>query len=134
MSCNKTVGNAFEQAFCRKLADAGFWVLNVPQTAAGQPADVIAAKNGMTYLIDCKVCGLNSFPLRRIEENQANAMNLFQACGNDSAWFALLMQGEIYMLWWVAAKGLLKDGRTILYQSDLPWVTIKFEDWLKWRS
>lgn len=134
MSCNKTVGNAFERVFCRKLADAGFWVLNVPQTAAGQPADVIAAKNGTAYLIDCKVCSGNSFPLRRIEENQANAMTLFQQRGNDEAWFALLIEGEIYMAWWSTLQRWIEQGYAAVSIKDVQSYFSTLKEWLEWRS
>ena len=59
MSNNKKLGNDFESRFCEILYSEGFWVHNLAQNSAGQPADVIAARNGKTYLIDCKVCSLS---------------------------------------------------------------------------
>lgn len=53
---NKKIGNGFEAEFCEKLFQNGYWVHNLAQNAAGQPADVVAVKNGVPYLIDCKVC------------------------------------------------------------------------------
>ena len=73
---NKALGNAFEREFCEELASKGFWVHNMAQNKDGQPADVIAVIDGYPFLIDCKVCAHDKFPLKRIEENQRNAMEL----------------------------------------------------------
>ena len=55
----------------------------------GQPCDVIAARNGETYLVDCKDCQKDVFELRRVEENQYNAMLLFHMTGNSRGMFAV---------------------------------------------
>ena len=71
---NRSKGNAFEAEFCEMLAKSGFWVHNMAQNAAGQPADVIAVRSYEHYLIDCKVCQNNKFSVSRIEPNQHHAM------------------------------------------------------------
>ena len=53
---NKKLGNSFESELCEILSMYGFWCHNLAQNSAGQPADVIAVRNGKAYLIDCKVC------------------------------------------------------------------------------
>ena len=65
---NKKSGNQFEATLCEILAEEGFWCHNLAQNSAGQPADVIAVKNGEAYLIDCKVCSRGRFSFDRIEE------------------------------------------------------------------
>lgn len=96
---NKKIGNNFEQLLCEKLSERGFWCHNLTQNQAGQPADVIAVKDGKPYLIDCKVCKNNTFSFNRIEENQHNAMRLWKQSGNGEGWFALqLNDGSIYMI------------------------------------
>lgn len=95
---NRAVGNAFEQEFCELLHAYEFWVHNLKQDNAGQPADVIAVRNKTAYLIDCKDCSSKGFDLRRVEENQITAMHLWWECGNGQGWFALKVEGEIYML------------------------------------
>ena len=97
---NKKLGNSFEAEFCEILAEHGFWVHNLAQNAAGQPADVIAVKNGIAYLIDCKVCSTDKgFALNRMEENQDLAMDLWHECGNGQGWFAVkLPTDDIIML------------------------------------
>ena len=96
---NRAVGNAFEQEFCEMLYAYGFWVHRLTQDSAGQPADVIAVKNKTAYLIDCKDCSSKRFDLRRVEENQITAMQLWDECGNGQGWFAIkLPTDDIYML------------------------------------
>lgn len=95
---NKTLGNRFERELFELLAENGFWAHNLAQNHAGQPADVIAVKNDIAVLIDCKVCSNNRFPLSRIECNQEMAMRIWWKRKNHHGFFALkLTTGEIYM-------------------------------------
>lgn len=64
---NKSLGNSFETELCNLLSVNGFWVHNFASKSEGQPADIIAVKDQKAYLIDCKVCTNNTFPLSRIE-------------------------------------------------------------------
>ena len=96
---NKTRGNNFEQELCEKLSEYGFWTHNLAMNKAGQPADIIAVKNKIAYLIDAKVCSVKGFALSRVEENQELAMTLWRERGNGFGWFALkLPTDEIYMI------------------------------------
>lgn len=99
MKSNRAVGNAFEQEFSEMLYAYGFWVHRLTQDSAGQPADVIAVKNKIAYLIDCKDCSAKGFDLRRVEENQITAMQLWNECGNGQGWFAIkIPTDDIYMM------------------------------------
>ena len=40
MGTNRKLGNTFESEFCEMLYEKGFWVHNMAQNQAGQPADV----------------------------------------------------------------------------------------------
>lgn len=97
---NKKIGNHFESELCEILSMYGFWAHQLSQNAAGQPADVLAVRNGQAYLIDCKVCSTDKgFALNRMEENQDLAMNLWHECGNGQGWFAVkLPTDDIIML------------------------------------
>lgn len=97
---NKKLGNTFETELCEILSMCGFWCHNMAQNSAGQPADVIAVRNGRAYLIDCKVCSTDKgFDLKRMEENQDLSMSLWNECGNGQGWFAMkLPTGDIFML------------------------------------
>ena len=101
---NKKLGNQFEAEFAEILANEGFWVHLLAQNAAGQPADVIAVKDGEAYLIDCKVCSNGKFPFTRIEDNQEWAMELWRDSGNDNGWFALKFDNDVYMVDMAAMK------------------------------
>lgn len=99
MKSNRATGNAFENEFCELLYAYGFWVHRLTQDSAGQPADVIAVRNKTAHLIDCKDCSSKGFDLRRVEENQITAMQLWNECGNGQGWFAIKVPtGDIYML------------------------------------
>ena len=96
---NKTLGNGFEAELGEKLSEYGFWVHLLNANRAGQPADILAVKNKVAYLIDAKVCSSKGFALSRVEENQELAMTLWNERGNGQGWFALKVPtGEIYMI------------------------------------
>ncbi len=95
---NKKLGNSFEAELCEILANEGFWAHNLAQNSAGQPADVIAVKDGEAFLIDCKVCSQGKFQYSRIEENQDLSMELWRDCGNGNGWFALKFDTGTYMV------------------------------------
>lgn len=95
---NKKLGNSFEAELCEILANEGFWAHNLAQNSAGQPADVIAVKDGEAFLIDCKVCSQGKFQYSRIEDNQDLSMDLWRDCGNGNGLFALKFDMGIYMV------------------------------------
>lgn len=128
---NKKLGNDFEERFCKMLYDQGFWVHKFAQNADGQPADILAARDGNSYLIDCKVCSNGIFDLSRIEENQINSMALWLNRGNGCGWFALEFDnGNIYMIRHTVLEALTPyhkaiDEREVLLNGYL------FEFWCK---
>lgn len=129
---NKKIGNDFESDFCDLLAANGFWAHNFAQNRSGQPADVIAAKNRITYLIDCKVCSDGSFRLSRMEENQRRAMNLWTETGNGSGWFALKMPDEsIYMMFMDLLLRLEAAGRSEVTEEEIRRIGVRLEEWLE---
>ena len=122
---NKKLGNDFESQFCEILFEQGFWCHNLAQNQVGQPADVIAVRNGKAYLIDCKVCINDIFPFSRIESNQHTAMTLWKQSGNDYGWFALqLSNKDIYMIdhEWMIALSLNQSSinRDLITHYGLP--------------
>ena len=126
---NRALGNSFESELCDKLYHYGFWTHNMTQNKAGQPADVIAVKNGKAYLIDAKVCSDGKFPLSRIEENQELAMTLWKECGNEQGWFALKVQEKVYMVSHTVVIAL-KNRQSVLSFDDITKVGIPFERWV----
>lgn len=130
MTTNRKIGNSFETEFCELLYAHGFWVHNLAQNAAGQPADVIAVKGKTAYLIDCKVCSNNRFPLSRVEENQHFAMETWKACGNGEGLFALKVNNEIIMIPHLTIKAVSHE-KSVMNLEDLREYGTKFERWVK---
>ena len=95
---NKSAGTKFEREFANRLAAEGFWVHRLQDNKNGQPCDVIAARNGEAYLFDCKDCQKEVFDLRRVEENQYNAMQFFYVTGNSRGMFAVRYDPEVIFL------------------------------------
>lgn len=130
---NKTIGNSFEQELCDILSECGFWVHLLNANKAGQPADIIAVKNKVSYLIDAKVCSLNKFPFKRIEENQDLAMDLWYECGNGMGWFALKLDfgDQIYMIPHYGMKAYRNAGKTSLSAKEIFELGMPIEKWVK---
>ena len=127
---NRKVGTSFEQMLCRRLSDFGFWAHNLAQNKQGQRFDVIAARHGYTYPIDCKVCEKDIFRLDRIEENQYSAMRLWRQTGNGEGWFALLLtNGEIWFLSLADMESFMLNRKSI-YLSDIRQCGLPLEAWV----
>ena len=131
---NKKLGNDFEKELSEILYDAGYWVHLLNQNKNGQPADIIAAKNGNAYLIDAKVCSYEVFPFRRIEENQRLAMNTWIECGNIEPYFALKCRNEIYMVSYEFIRELAKQGKKRLNLEDMNKYGVRLATWLRIRG
>jgi Holliday junction resolvase len=128
---NRAVGNEFEQELCEKLFDYGFWCHNLKQNNSGQPADVIAVRNKVAHLIDAKDCSSKGFDLRRVEENQITAMQLWEECGNGMGWFALRVDNEVYILSYPTVMILTKQGKRSIPFSDIPKIARSLGEWVK---
>ena len=128
---NRKVGTGFEKDLCLSLAGYGFWAHNLAQNAQGQPFDVIAARNGKAYPIDCKVCEKDIFRLGRIEENQYSAMTLWRMTGNGDGWFALRMtNGEVWLLSLTALERAMIT-RSSLYWSEIKQFGVTLGEWVQ---
>lgn len=131
---NKKLGNDFEQELCEILADYGYWVHNFANRKNGQPADIIAVKDGGAYLIDAKVCSYEVFPFRRIEENQHLSMDMWIECNNIEPYFALKCRNEIYMVGYRTINDLQKKGKKQLNLEDMNKYGTRLATWLRIRG
>ena len=128
---NRRVGTGFEKQLCMSLSGYGFWAHNLAQNSQGQPFDIIAARNGKSYPIDCKDCAKDIFKMERIEENQSSAMFLWRETGNGEGWFALRMtNGAVYFLPFskLESLSLLK---TVLSASEIRQFGVPFREWVE---
>lgn len=127
---NRGSGARFEAALADTLADSGYWVHLLTQNKAGQPADLIAVRNGDAYLIDCKECKRGKFPLSRMESNQLSAMELWLSLGNGSGWFALkLSDGSVFMLPHTLLTSLAADGTASLSEEMIKKLGVVLDVW-----
>ena len=127
---NKNLGSRFETELCEILSAHGFWVHLLNANKAGQPADIIAVRNKVSYLIDAKVCSDNKFPLNRVEENQDMAMDLWKECGNGLGWFALKTDYGIYMISHYCIKAY-KNQQPSLSANEIHELGMPIEKWVK---
>ena len=128
---NKKLGNKFEKELSEILYNAGYWVHLLNQNKNGQPADIIAVKNKKAYLIDAKVCSLEKFAFKRVEENQRLSMQMFIECGNTTPYFALKARNEIYMLSYKTIRDLIKQGKKQLNFEEINKYSTRLSTWLR---
>lgn len=96
---NKQLGTEFENEFCELLSQHGFWVhFCTPSPNGSQPCDVIAAKNGKPYLIDCKTSARKTFNISRMEDNQIFAFYKWAKSGNSNRFVAVKYNDNVYMI------------------------------------
>lgn len=127
---NRKTGNAFENELCEILSKNGFWVHPMRQDNSGQPADIMAVRNKIAYLIDAKVCTNNVFPLSRIEENQDLAMEMWRECGNGIGWFILKIDAGIYAISHYVMKAY-KEQKSSLSAKEIIELGLPIEKWVK---
>lgn len=131
MVSNKKAGTDFEREFAELLAEEGFWVHMFQDNKNGQPCDVVAARNGVTYLFDCKNCEKDYFLLSRMEENQYNAMHLFELTGNEKGKFALRFSNQkVYLIDYDIIKHLQGKGFKQIGEPDCMRYGCDLEYWL----
>ena len=127
---NKKAGTQFERDLCYSLSAYGFWCHNLAQNSQGQPFDVIAARNGVSYPIDCKDCSKNIFKMERIEENQFSAMTLWKETGNREGWFALRLSDEaVYMVSFSNIKAYALS-KTVLSEREIRILGVPLGEWV----
>jgi len=97
----------FQQWVCKELSEHGFWAYETINKPSGQPVDIIAAKNNVTYIIECKVTKSDRFPLSRVEDNQIMAIEKFSRCGNTQSWFAFYFRKHPDSVLFVRANMIL---------------------------
>lgn len=132
---NKATGTQFERELASILAQYSFWVHIFQDNHNGQPCDVIAARNGHTYLFDCKDCQGNFFRLDRMEENQCSAMKLFELTGNGSGKFVVrFYPAEIYLVSYWQLMALRDKGYKRVDRMDCRMYGQELYHWLAERN
>lgn len=100
MLLNKKNGTNFENDYALFLNRLGYWVSPFPgkNYSNSQPADLIACKNNIPYLIDCKIVEnvRGIFQFERIERNQRLANKMYKKFGNHCYFLVFLWNNCIY--------------------------------------
>lgn len=102
---NKRLGTEFEGEVVKLLSQQGYWVHFITPDASGsQPFDIIASKNDMPIVIDCKTSVAKWFNISRLEENQKMAFELWLKKGNSWAYLFIKYKEKIYQVPYVLLK------------------------------
>lgn len=127
---NKKSGTEFEQSFCKLAGKAGFWAHMLNPNKDGQPADIILVKDNAPALIDCKDCENNRFSFDRVEENQELAMEKWIKTGSGYTYFALNLNGDVWMIPFKFINQLKNAGFNSLDARQIIKIGLSFKDWV----
>lgn len=108
---NKKIGNDYEREVCGLLSQDGYWAHRLEEDHRGaQPFDVIAAKGGVAFAIDCKTLDEKEkyFYISRLEDNQVLAFEKWMACGNSEPMVFVKYCGETYVIRYLGLKAFGK--------------------------
>ena len=119
---NKKLGNSFENDFANYLSNNNYWVHLIAGASytGSQPCDVIAVKDNIIQLFDCKTLNdkTTKFPIHRIEENQRLAYNRFKKFNKNSDFsLAILWKNNLY---YIEFSTIDFNGKSIDMPSQMP--------------
>ena len=104
---NKRLGTEFEREVVTLLSKRGYWVHFITPDARGsQPFDIIASKDNIPLVADCKTSVKKWFSISRLEENQIMAFELWLKRGNTKAFIFIKYNEKIYQIPYRMLKGL----------------------------
>lgn len=130
---NRANGTHLERLLAQKLAKDGFYAHLLTQSVGGQPADIIAVKNRIAYLIDCKDVTGTAFRLERVEPNQESAASFWRNRGNGELFFAVkFITGDIFMIEMKEIDELKEKGIKSVSFDYCSNYFPTFEEWLLW--
>ncbi len=95
------LGKSFEEQLCWYLSDNGYYVMyNEKGITGSQPCDIIAIKNNIATLIECKNLESKSgiFNLNRIEANQIQAYKRLKLTDNSNMVLAICWNDNVYYI------------------------------------
>lgn len=132
MASNKELGNELEKRVCEILTkNFGFWTHRLTQSAAGQPADVIAVGNDIAHLIECKYISGKRFGLSRIEQNQITSNYAWGAAGNRFSWVAFGIGEDIVMIEFDTVLDWINDERKTVTVEEIYKYCCGIDEWGK---
>ena len=106
---NKKIGTEFEREAVTLLSQKGYWVHFItPDSRGSQPFDIIACKNDMPIVFDCKTSSTKYFNISRLEENQIMAFESWLKRGNSKAFILIKYNEEVYQIPYRMLRSLKK--------------------------
>ena len=106
---NKKLGTEFEREVVMLLSQKGYWVHFItPDSRGSQPFDIIASKDNIHIVADCKTSAKKWFTISRLEENQIMAFELWFKKGNRYAFVIIKYEDKVYQIPYRMLKGLEK--------------------------
>ncbi len=106
---NKKLGTEFERELVDILSQQGYWVHFItPSSSGSQPFDVIASKDNIPIVADCKTSSTKYFNISRLEDNQIMAFELWLNKGNKYAFIFIKYNDRIYRIPYRMLAGLKK--------------------------
>lgn len=113
---NKKIGNNTETLILNKLKEAGYWCHLFAYNVYGQPCDIIALKDNVSFLIDAKHCSTDRFNFGNIEPNQLTCFAYARHCGVKHLGFAVFFE-KIGELKWLPYDYIInnKEDKSVHY-------------------
>lgn len=106
---NKKLGTEFEREVVTLLSQQGYWVHFITPDASGkQPFDIVASKDNIPIVADCKTSSTKWFNSSRLEDNQVMAFNLWFRTGNRYAFVFVKYNDKVYQIPYRMIAGLKK--------------------------
>lgn len=106
---NKKLGTEFEREVVTLLSQEGYWVHFITPDARGsQPFDIIASKDNIPIVGDCKTSKSKWFAVTRFEENQLMAFEQWFEKGNKYAFVFIKYNEKVYQIPFRMIAGLKK--------------------------
>ena len=104
---NKKLGTEFEREVVTLLSQKGYWVHFITPDASGsQPFDIIASKDNIPIVADCKTSAKKWFNISRLEENQIMSFELWHNRRNKNSYIFVKYNEKIYSIPYFVLKEL----------------------------
>lgn len=117
---NKKLGTEFEGEVVTLLSQKGYWVHFITPDARGsQPFDIIASKDGIPIVGDCKTSKSKWFAVTRFEENQLTAFEKWFKTGNKYAFVFIKYNEKIYQIPFRMIAGMKKINLELVENFEI---------------
>lgn len=110
----------FEKEVIERLRNREYWAIRLPASIGGQPFDILALPADIDcdspIAVECKLCCIDRFDLRRIEPNQMASMLTFEKYGN--MYFAIRFKSGVRILSLACIRMAIEEGKKSINYND----------------